>query len=146
MGERASGQWLILDRRGIILAAKTIDGLAEQNLGRCLWDIYPEAERLYERAFAEAWEDGRAEALVFHMGRLIRATMRRTRAGLKISYKAIAEIETVTLQALQASLDQIEGLADDDLARARARDRVSRPCARPAPKELRLLPPIQTRD
>jgi hypothetical protein len=145
MGKRTSGHWLILDRQATIIAAKTIEGTAEQHLGSCLWDIYPEAKRLYEQTFAVAWAAGHAETLAFHMGRLVRITAGRTRAGIKVSYRVIAELETVPLQALQASLDRIEGHADDALAKARAQDRASHPSVPPAPTELRLLPPGPSR-
>jgi hypothetical protein len=112
MSERTSGHWLILDRHCAIVAAQTIDGAIEQNLGRVLWDIYPEAEHLYAQTFTDAWDDGRAEILAFHVGRLIHVTARRTVAGLRVGYKVLAQLDTVTLPALRSSLDRLILIAD----------------------------------
>jgi hypothetical protein len=104
--------WLMLDRSYDIVAASTLSGLPERHVGDTLWAIFPEAEELYRDLYETAWTEGFAENDCFHLGRLMHVTAERTAIGLLVSYRVLAEIDTVTLPALRSSLDRLVLIAD----------------------------------
>jgi hypothetical protein len=123
--------WVMLDRDYRIIAASTITGQTEENIGQIIWDVFPASQSLYRDLYARAWDDGCADGHAFHLGRLVHVSAERTAAGLLVAYRVLAELDTVTLTALSQSLDLLENLAA----------RAVRGSGRPFPPDLRLLLP-----
>ena len=124
--------WVMLDRDYRIVAAASLSGQAEANIGEIFWDVFPAAQSLYAELYARAWEDGKAEGQAFHLGRLLHVGAERTEAGLLVSYRVLGEVDTVTLSALSRSLDLLEDLAVQAVRRAEE-------CGRPSHRALRIV-------
>jgi hypothetical protein len=121
--------WVMLDRDYRIIAASTITGQTEENIGQIIWDVFPASQSLYRDLYARAWDDGCADGHAFHLGRLVHVSAERTAAGLLVAYRVLAELDTVTLTALSQSLDLLENLAV----------RATGGCGRPSRRALRIV-------
>jgi hypothetical protein len=121
--------WLMLDRDYRIIAASSVTGQAEENIGQIIWDVFPASQSLYRGLYGRAWDEGLAHGHAFHLGRLVHVSAERTVAGLLVAYRVLAELDTVTLPALRSSLDHLALIADAQ----------AEPPSPPSPGDLRLV-------
>lgn len=104
--------WFVLDRRYVIVDARTRSGMVEAHVGQALWDAFPRSRDLYGGFYEEAWQRP-MEKLEFHYGSLVRVRAEADGDELHVTYTRLVKVDLTTWESLRRSLDLIEGVLLD---------------------------------
>jgi hypothetical protein len=105
---RDEAEWFTIDRDYRIVSADTRRRVLEANIGRLLWDAYPESIEVWKPMYDRGWAEGHATGAGFVFGRLYRAECAAEDDELMIRFREIAVLDATTMSSLCLSLVVIQ--------------------------------------
>lgn len=109
--------WFTIDQNNIVTSASLPSARALPNArGRNIFDVFPEAQPIYQGFYDRAWEDGASEIVAFYAGTVAYSTAVRAGELLRIDWEPLLTLDVTSIDSLLATVAQMRRLLARPLA------------------------------